>query len=69
MLSPDLNDLMTEREVAKELRMSVAGVRLLRLRGLLAHFRAGRRVLYSRQHVEEFLRRNEHQATEVPEAA
>jgi hypothetical protein len=70
MTSEDLENMLTEKEVAQLLRMSVPGVRNLRLRGQLDHFRFGLRVLYSRRHVEDFLKRNERKSSEeVADAA
>lgn len=64
MTDIDLSNILTEREVAKLLRISPSGVRNLRISGLLGHIRAGKRVLYTRSHVEEFLRRHECPAEE-----
>jgi excisionase family DNA binding protein len=46
---------MTEREFASAVGLSVTTLWSLRRAGKLPHFKVGRRILYSREHVTLFL--------------
>jgi hypothetical protein len=46
---------MTEREFAKEVGLSITTLWSMRKAGKLPHFKCGRRILYSREHVILFL--------------
>jgi excisionase family DNA binding protein len=46
---------MTEREFAKAVGLSVTTLWAMRKAGKLPHFKVGRRILYSQEHVREFL--------------
>ncbi len=57
--------IYSEREASRILGLSYDTVRSLRRRGELSHFRPGKRVLYSPEHLAEFLKRHEQRAVVV----
>jgi len=50
---------MSEREFAKAVGLSRVTLWRLRLKGLVPHYRVGTRILYSQQHIEQFLKAHE----------
>jgi excisionase family DNA binding protein len=65
MRSTDNNDLLTRQEAAARLKISVPNLDRLLARKSISHYKIGRRVYISNQHLAEFLLNAECQA-EVP---
>jgi len=49
-------------EAAKRLGLSVVTIDRERARGNIAHFRGGRRVLFTQAHLDEYIKHNERKA-------
>lgn len=50
---------MSEREFAKAVGLSRVTIWRLRLKGLVPHYQIGSRILYSQQHIDQFLKAHE----------
>jgi response regulator of citrate/malate metabolism len=50
---------MSETEFAKAVGLSRVTLWRLRLKGLVPHYRVGTRILYGRQHIDQFLKAHE----------
>lgn len=50
---------MSEAQFAKAVGLSRVTLWRLRQKGLVPHYRIGTKILYGRQHVDEFLKANE----------
>ena len=57
--------LFSEREACKFLGISYAHLRNLHLRGCIAHYRVGERVVYAARHISDFKTQNEQRAVAV----
>lgn len=58
-----IDPLMSEREFAHAVGLAQITVRMMRTRGEIPHYRFGRAVRYSREHLEEFLALSHRPAT------
>lgn len=52
----------SRREAARHLGLSVVTIDREVARGNIAHFRGGRRVLFTQAHLDEYIQRNERKA-------
>lgn len=57
---------MSEAEFAKAVGLSRVTLWRLRTKGLVPHYRIGTRILYSKEHVEQFLKNYEQGGKQQP---
>jgi excisionase family DNA binding protein len=58
-------ETMTEGEFAKAVGVSRVTLWRLRAKGLVPHYKIGTRILYSKQHIEQFLKSHEQGAKQT----